>query len=149
MPDTAEERVLVEPFETRPEFGCAGRQVPDGAHHDVVGLSDVQHPLVVLQQWAALNLDGAHDAQPIHDLAVSRGQGRHVHHLVRRVVLAGPWHAPGTLGIEQVNMRIDDGYGWRGLRARIRQGQPRGNAEKCSSIHRWKNPAMAGARYCP
>ena len=29
------------------------------------------------------------------------------------------------------------GYGWRGLRARIREGQARGNAEKCSPIHRW------------
>src|ERR1700690_603088 len=141
--DPAEERVLVETLEIRPEVGRAGHQVPDGAHHDVVLARDIEHPLVVLEPAAALDLNGANDAQRLADGAVARRQRRLVQYGDLRV---GPWRALGTERIEQMDVGVDDGHrrrcgrrGWQGLvraGALARNDQAtRAGSKECSPIH--------------
>jgi len=72
--DSAKQRVLPEPVQTRPESRCPGHQMPHRAYHDVLLRRHVQHPLIILQPAAALDCNRPHDAQRFRDRPVTRRQ---------------------------------------------------------------------------
>ena len=101
----AKERIFAEPVEIGFEIGRAGRQMSNGSHHDVVLGRDIQHPLVVFEQGAALDFNRSHDAQRLGDGTVSLRQGSLVENCVCAV---GPGRASGPKRIVKVNVRVND-----------------------------------------
>ena len=106
--DPAEERVLVVSLEVLGKLRLVRLQIADDADHDGVSLHDLEHPQVVFDPRARLDLDRADDTERDCEPAIALGVG-------------GDWSCarrrPGTAvrcalrtrGIEEVNVGVDDG----------------------------------------
>src|ERR1035438_7442822 len=93
IPDTSKQRVARETFQLAAELRMTGFQVSNNADDNRVFGGHVQDPLIVLQPRAAFDLDGAHDAETLGNLAISAGQSRLVEY---GVLLVRPRHALRT-----------------------------------------------------
>ena len=105
--DPAEERVLVVPLEELRKLRLVRLQIPDDANHDRVSLRDLEHPQVVFDPRARLDLDCADDTERDRETAIAVGVGGDGSGARRRPRTAVRC-ALRTGGIEQVNVGVDD-----------------------------------------
>ena len=116
--DAAEQPVLAIAIEILGKLRLLGFEVADHADDDRVALGDVEHPQVVFDPRAGFHLDRADDAQRPGQRAIPRR--RRGDRRTRRL-RPGVRRSLRAIGIEQVDVRVDDGN-----RLRLR-GQPGGD----------------------
>jgi hypothetical protein len=109
-------------------------QIADDADHDRIALRDLEHPQVVFDPWARLDLDRADHAERDGEPAITIGV-RSDWRGGRRTAV---WRALRTRGIEKVNVRIDDRN--RRLPLRVRGPRRRGGTD-CSRDASQESPA--------
>ena len=129
--DPTEQRVLVVSLQVLRKLRLVWLQVADHADHDRITLGDLEHPEVVLDPRARLDMDRADDAERDRERAIAlrvggdrSGARRRLGTAVRRALRARR--------IEEVNMGVDDRNGRRlRLRARsCRRQRGGGNARQ-------------------
>ena len=104
VPDAEKKPVLVVTVQIFLELGLVGLKIADGADHHPVRVHDFEHPEVVFDPWAGLDLNRAHNPQRRCQLAISRGQ------CGLRVSRAGRiGSALWPRLVEQMDVAVDDG----------------------------------------
>ena len=141
--DAQKQRIFAEAIEVLREARLARLQVAHRADHQRVLLDRVQHPLVVFEPGAGLDLDGPDDGQVADRLAQPLGQRLLVN---QRVRLRRPGHALGPRGVVQVDVGVDNrrlvdlGQG-----VGARRGQGGGRLEEFASAHPLNIPPLPAA----
>ena len=96
--DAAKQRVLVVALEVLGELGLVRFEFADHADDDRIVLRDLEHPQVVLDPRARLDLDRADDAQRNRELPIALRVGCHAWHAGRTGIRRALRGDPGRRG---------------------------------------------------
>ncbi len=110
--NAAKDRVAMKTLKVLAEVGLAGLEISHLCDNQRFIRGDIEHPLIVLEPRTALHLNHAHDSQALGKLAIAVRQRGAVEDFVVLIVFLRPRNALRAGGVEEVDVRVDDGE-WR------------------------------------